>query len=471
MNLPDVDLLLLSRDDEPPRPDVWAGIQAQRGVRLHVHRLIGTPFPSDVNRFETITRARNAGRGVGSSPFVLLLDDDVVLGPLCASRLVEGLRRRPAFAALAADSAGEMASGHDHWDYPRHVGMAAVMFRRDRLRALIFRWEPGKCECLCCCEDLRRDGLGIGYLQGAEAWHRPAPRAVQEPAEPAAPPPPLASPPPEASPPSASEGGPPGRVLAAFDRRHYRLFLRRFVGSFRRAGNTETITAFASGLYPSERRLLAATPGIELEVVPDDLHPAKGRLRDFRPVVERWPEDTPVAYWDAGDTFFQARISPLWDLVRAHPDRLLAVLEVLTFRQTAPGGSYSWLTSIHDEASRRHWLDLLLDRQVINGGFAAGTARVFARYLDAAWTLHESDSLRGSTDFGDQTAMNAHLYSHPDSWLPIPSGWNYVLVGLPPGSFRVRSDGWTDRLDGQPLQVVHGAGRTLAAWDLVHLTS
>ena len=170
----EVDLVLLSRDLSPPRPDVWRGIHVQDGVKVRTHRLVGTPAPEDPNRWETIARARNDGKHLGTTPWVMYLDDDVVLGSLCVARLVEGLLRRPRFAALAADSAGEMRSGLQNWDYPAHVGMAATLFRRERLAGLTFRWAAGKCECRCCCEDLRRQGLGIGYLPDARAWHRPA---------------------------------------------------------------------------------------------------------------------------------------------------------------------------------------------------------------------------------------------------------------------------------------------------------
>ena len=132
----DVDLILLSRDSTPPARTSWPESTRQQGVRIHLHRLAGTRYPDDPNRFATITRARNKGRRLGSAPYVFLLDDDVVLGPRFAARLVQGLTERSVFAALAADSAGEMARGMDHWDYPRHVGMAAVVwFRRERLRA------------------------------------------------------------------------------------------------------------------------------------------------------------------------------------------------------------------------------------------------------------------------------------------------------------------------------------------------
>ena len=89
-----IDLLFLSRDLAPPRQDVWKAIQAQEGVTLRVIRITGPARPGDRSRFETIARARNAGKRSGTTPFVMLLDDDVVLGPRCVARLAEGLRSR-----------------------------------------------------------------------------------------------------------------------------------------------------------------------------------------------------------------------------------------------------------------------------------------------------------------------------------------------------------------------------------------
>src|SRR5262249_35246916 len=162
-----------TRDASPLREDVRQGIELQKGVSIVVHRVIGTPRPTDRHRWETIARARNEGRRRGSFPWVMYLDDDVVLGPGCVATLAEELRRRTLFAALAADSFGEMSPDALNWDYPVHVRMAATMFRRERLARLQFRWEPGKCECQCCCDDLRQAGFGIGYLRGAQARHLP----------------------------------------------------------------------------------------------------------------------------------------------------------------------------------------------------------------------------------------------------------------------------------------------------------
>ena len=169
-----VDLILLSRDLSPPRPDVWEGIRSQSGVNLVIHRQVGAARPGDRNRWETIARVRNEARTLGSSPWVMYLDDDVVLGPGSLGSLVQALEQQPRVAALGADSAGEMNRPGESWDRPSHVGMAAVMFRREVLAKITFRWEGEKCECLCCCEDLRAAGWAIGYLPGALAWHRPA---------------------------------------------------------------------------------------------------------------------------------------------------------------------------------------------------------------------------------------------------------------------------------------------------------
>ncbi len=449
----EVDLLFLSRDLSPPRRDVWAGISAQEGVRLHVHRVIGPAEPGDASRFATIARARNAGKRLGTAPWVMLLDDDVVLDPHCVARLVAGLDARPVFAALAADCAQEMAAGVSHWDYPRHVTLASTLFRRERLEAVEFRWKLGKCDCLCCCEDLRRAGHAIGYLPGAKARHLP--RSFPTVADKARH--------------HVTAASPTGRILAAFDRNHYRLFVRRFLATLRRAGNQETVTAVVSGLYPSERRALAAMPNVEVVIVPADEHASRQRLRDFGNVIADWPEETSVAYWDAGDVVFQGPLSPLWDLVRAHSDRLLVAREVATGADNTVGRG--WVATIRNPEARQRAMDFFMTRPILNGGFAAGTVRAMSRYLKGADDLLRSEALYGSTDWGDQTAMNLFCHTNPDAWLEVSSAWNYVLPGRSSRDYRVTPGGSIERLDGEPVLVAHGAGGTLRRWDLVHLTA
>ncbi len=175
------------------------------------------------------------------------------------------------------------------------------------------------------------------------------------------------------------------------------------------------------------------------------------------------------AYWDAADVVFQDRIAPLWDLVRAHPGHLLVVTEVIRCRDSTT--CQWWVQTIEDPEARARAVDLFRDCDTINSGLAAGTARTMLRYLKEADGLLNSPALRGTGDWGDQTAMNLYCRSNPHTWLEIPRGWNYCLIGLGPRDYRVSPAGRTERLDGEPLHVVHGAGRTLRRWDLVHLTA
>ncbi len=444
----DVDLIFLSRDLSPPRPDVWRAITSQEGVRLRVHRVAGPALPSDPNRWATIARARNAGKRLGTAPYVMLLDDDVVLGPRCVAALVEDLRRRPEFGALGADCAGEMRFGSRDWDCPSHVGMASVLFRRSALDAIAFRWERDKCECRCCCDDLRRAGLAIGYAPRAEAWHQPSTAYA-----PCAPPHAISS----CYVPHGTRRtvpGPAARILVAFDRNHLQKFRRMFVKTLRGAGNSEQVTAVTYGLSAEERSDLGRLPGIEVVSPPFDGHPAKLRLRDFQTVIERWPENTPVAYWDAGDTLFQDRLGALWDLARTQPDRLLVARECFEFRES--DCCMGWLDTIRDPESRQRAIDLLERRPILNGGFAAGTAKTFLRYLCEAHRYQTDKELLGSTDWGDQTAMNLYCHGEAGPWLEIPRGWNYCLFGLSPQDYRVRPDGRYESLDGLSVHVVHG---------------
>jgi hypothetical protein len=440
-----VDLILLSRDLSPPRDDVVAGIQLQDGVDLRVQRLAGTPSPEDPNRYATIARARNRAKNLGTAPWVMFLDDDVVLGPGCVGRLVQQLARKNGFAALGADSAGEMAGEWQNWDYPRHVGMAATVFRRERLERLTFRWEPGKCECRCCCDDLRRAGFGIGYLGDAKAWHRPAHHRNEDI--------------PDRPHPNVTGG----RILTAFDRSHFSRFRRQFVPTLRASGNREPLTAVTYGLHPSERSMLEAAG---LEVVPKPMNgvsSALRRLHDFQDIVAGWPPDTPVAYWDAGDVLFQGQLGPLWDLVRAEPVRLLVAREPVGIGESPV--IVPWTDYITDPVVRRETRELLGSMPFINAGFAAGTARALMAYLQEGDRLLETD-LKGVLHWGDQVALGHYLHHHPAAWREISDGWNYCIIFRDPWTYRIRPGGRVESLVGTPVHVVHGNGRTLEPWVL-----
>ena len=234
-------------------------------------------------------------------------------------------------------------------------------------------------------------------------------------------------------------------------------------------GNAEKVTAVVSGVLPSEQRLLAAMPNVEVVVVPGDANPALRRLRNFGEILSGWPDDTPVAHRDAGDILFQSRVTPLWDIVRRTPTGCSQSRKsppTAMTRATDCGWSRS-----PTRVPRTSALNLLLDLPVLNAGFFAGTARAMRLYLTEARGLLNSPALHGSTDWGDQTAMNLFCRSNPDRWLELPRGWNFCLSGLDRAAYRIDPDGRTERTDGEPLYVVHGAGGRLRRWDLVHLTA
>ena len=171
----------------------------------------------------------------------MFVDDDVVLGRDCVAGLLQALQARVEFAAFAADYNQEMKAGRGHPDYPRHVGMGATLFRRKPLESVTFRWEDRKCECQCCCDDLRRAGYAIGYLPGAIAWHRPGPS--KQPKGPNA-----------IDAKTGEDSNPAPRILAAFDRNHFPKFQRQFLRTLRASGNGEHVTAVTYGLRPADYR-------------------------------------------------------------------------------------------------------------------------------------------------------------------------------------------------------------------------
>jgi hypothetical protein len=441
----EVDLVILTPSAAPLRAEVARAIARQAGVKINVYRVMAAPRPEDANRWATIARGRNEARRVGSSLYVMFLDDDVVLGESCVARLVEELRRKPLFGALAADYRRESHDGERSW----HVAMGATLFRRTAIQQIRFRWESTKCECQCCCDDLRKLGMGIAYESRAVATHLAANDHRRS-----------------DSPAAQSDQGnsattAEGRILAAFDRHHFRLFRRRFLASLRTAGNNEPVTAVVYGLYPSERRALSREPRVEVVALPPPhrVSPARRRLWDFQPVIERIPAATPTAYWDAGDVVFQASLQPLWDKVRAHPNKLLTVREPLPYSMNPV--ARDWTLSIRDPSARRVALELLAQRPVLNAGFAAGTAETLLNYLRTAAPMWDAPALAGSTDWGDQTGLNLFCHTRPEDWIEADEGWNYCLAGRGRREAYWRKDGRIVSQHGTPVYVVHGNAKTL----------
>jgi hypothetical protein len=206
--------------------------------------------------------------------------------------------------------------------------------------------------------------------------------------------------------------------------------------------------------------MLAAEPGVEMVAIPDNgVCPALRRLRDFQDAIARWPDDTPVAFWDAGDVLFQGNLEPLWELVQAHPDRLLVARDASGYPENPV--IESWSNCIHDPDARRRAFELMSTHDFLNSGFAAGTARALMRYLREGNRLLHSAALRGVGDWGDQPALNIFCHTQPDAWKEISAVWNFNLAGRDSRGYRVSPDGRFETNLGEAIHVVHGNAGTL----------
>ena len=168
-----VDIVVLTRDGHVS-PDVLQALRRQT-LPTDVHVVVGRRKETDRNRWETISRARNRGRKIGSHSRVMFVDDDVILASDCVARLSKALDARPEIGAYAAQYLTEKHPGTR-----RHVGMGATLFRRQVLDRFPFRWEAQKCECQCMCDDLRAHAIGIEYDAGAKAYHISRPQAAPD---------------------------------------------------------------------------------------------------------------------------------------------------------------------------------------------------------------------------------------------------------------------------------------------------
>lgn len=447
LNTPTINLAVLTRDESPLMPTVSHAIHQVRGVNLLVHRVIGSPEPDEPNRVATIARARNSAVQQAWTPWLMFLDDAVVLAPDCVTRLHHALTARSEYPGFGADYPGESNSRRTS----PHVTMGATLFRTSTLRRNPFLWEANKCECLCCCEDLRRSGNRVEYLSGARAWHlkRPQPHSRQPAAESIC----VSS---DLDPSVADEA----KILVAFNRRDIRRFREVFLRTLRASGNQQEVIVVGDGLYPSEIRLLAASPGVRVvhKVVNGQMPPVR-RMQDFAEIVRGFAPGTPVAYWDASDVIFQSSLAPLWQLTQQFAGKLLAVREPQGWPNNA--AIIGWTKSIDSPHHSRRAFELFSTRPFLNSGFGAGTAAAMQAYFTEAARLRSSAELRGTTDWGDQSAMNLYCHSDENRWQEIPQGWNFCVHDRPRGEVHVTPDGRVFSRNQTPIQAVHGNARSL----------
>ena len=252
----------------------------------------------------------------------------------------------------------------------------------------------------------------------------------------------------------------PGHILAAFDRRDHVRFRTRFLSTLRAAGNHEQVWAVAYGLFPSERARLEAQQGVRVITIPGDgVNPGLRRLKDFQRVVADLPGDAPVAYWDAGDIFFQGSLGPLWDLTAQHSGLLLAVVEPRSYPDNP--AIPRWCNHVLDPVARERAFEILSTNVFLNGGFTAGTASAVLDYLRAGERLLDSPALRGVGGWGDQLALNLYCHGNPDRWRAIDPAWNYTLAGRHQSEYTLDPSGKASRHDKGAVHVLHGNAKTL----------
>jgi len=451
-----VDVIVLSRPSILPAAVVVDAIERQSDVTIDLHFHTGWPQQADRNRWQSIARARNEMKQLGNAPWVMFVDDDVVLQSDCIATLLRTLQQSPSLGAIAADYDEERT--HPQWD--GHVALGACLFRRETLQRLTFRSTEESCECWCCCDDLRSQGIGITYCPAATAIHlrenssrlnRPGRLNDQSRYN------------------GQGAGRPPiagVRVLAAFDRRDIGRFEHQFLRSLRAWNNREIVIAVAYGLYPSEIRRLESLQNVQ--VMP---RPANGvmvpvrRLYDFASVTATLSPQTPVAYWDVADVVFQTSLQPLWQEVQTHPTQLLAVAEPKSYPDNLV--IVPWTESIHDSDHRRNALELLKHHSFLNSGFAAGTAEVMNRYFQTAHRMRFGSELAGTTDWGDQMCLNIYCHRNPAGWRSIDQAWNYCIHDRPLGEISVNSQGVILSRHNGKVGVAHGNARSLRQFSLL----
>lgn len=445
---PKVDLIVLARDAGPLHPEVRRGICLQREVQVTVHRVLGRRLPNDRCRWEAIARARNEGKLHGNTPWLMFLDDDVVLAPECVSRLVSELRRRPAYGALAADYLGQARAGR----VSPHVSMGATVFRREVLDQIRFRWDRQRCECQCCCDDLRRLLWGVDYSLVARARHLAQNGAAASHSSN------------KATNTSSRATKATGVVLAALNGRHLEKFQHQFLSSLRASRNNEAVIALAMGFNEHERQALLSHARVKAFFRPDSgRFVGRQRLKAFQDILSGLAPETLVAYWDAGDVIFQAKLEPLWRLLKQSPGKVLAAREPLAHPNNRAVAR--WTESIQDPDARNRARTLLYNNPFLNAGFMAGTAQSLLKYCRTVAGWYQSDKLIGTSNPGDQMALNIYCHSQPEVWKEVPEGWNYCLCWRKPDTFYRDKDGrFVDRR-GCPVYVVHGNARTLRRFE------
>lgn len=433
-----IDVVILARPHTVPSSTVVNAVENQQGVRTRISHHIGWPERTDKNRWVTIARARNEMKQRAVGQWIMFLDDDVVLDPWCIANLLRSLKIAPSLGAIAADYLGESKSRQ--WD--GHVAMGACLFRREALQSIDFRSTSDRCECWCCCDDLRSRGIGITYCDQANARHLKEMGHTNH------------------NPQDNAHDDSDGCVFAAFDRRDIQKFERQFIRSLRASGNHSPVFAAVYGLYPSELRRIERLADVFVFPSPANrtMAPIR-RLFDFANIASQLSDNTPVAYWDVADVVFQTNLQPLWREVRRNQGKIGAVIEPKSYPDNQI--IIPWTFSITDPYYREQTFDLLRRSPFLNSGFAAGTASAMKDYFLHAQRMRFGPELSGSTDWGDQMCLNRYCHLDPRRWWAMDEGWNYCIHDRPAGEIWVTPQGEVMSKKIGLVPIAHGNARSL----------
>jgi len=120
--------------------------------------------------------ARNQVKRYGTSPYVLMLDNDIVMPSGSLKQMISFLDSHPTYGAIAlCKHSGLRFDTDDGFLHAHHVDMSCVLFRKGTLDRITFVDAQsagkagranlvGQCECANCCHDIRQMGLEIGFL-------------------------------------------------------------------------------------------------------------------------------------------------------------------------------------------------------------------------------------------------------------------------------------------------------------------
>ena len=164
-----LDVLTPLREGEPFPKEARDSLLRQMGVDVKWQPADqGAALPGEP-KFQTLARARNRLKHLGTAELVLFLDNHIILPAGAVKAMVDTLQANPDQAAVGL----ACRSGHLKPN-PPHVGLSCLLIRRSDLDEITFRATPTVCECRFMCMDLRRRGRRIDYLPGWTAEHRTA---------------------------------------------------------------------------------------------------------------------------------------------------------------------------------------------------------------------------------------------------------------------------------------------------------